>query len=153
MKSIGIVGSRRRDSKADLEVCRKVFLSVYEEGDIIVSGGCKQGGDRFAEIFIKEYNIPEDKVIIHYPDKSKLDPEKMKRNPRWAYAEINYARNTLIARDSDILIAVVAEDRKGGTEDTIKKAKKMQKTITYVPELTEEDRIKYKEDDFDPYGI
>ena len=45
----------------------------------------------------------------------------MKKNPRWAYAEINYARNTLIARDADDLIAVVAEDRKGGTEDTIKK--------------------------------
>ena len=142
MKKIGIIGSRRRDSTADLEVCRKVFLSVYEEGDIIVSGGCKKGGDRFAEIFIKEYNIPDDKVIIHYPDKTKLDPEKMKRNPRWAYAEINYARNTLIARDSDILIAVVAEDRKGGTEDTLNKAEKMGKSIVLVPQI-----------DFDPYSI
>ena len=31
-----------------------------------------------------------------------------------------YARNDLIVKDSDILIAQVAEDRKGGTENTIK---------------------------------
>jgi hypothetical protein len=140
MKRIGIIGSRRRDGLVDLEACRKVFLSVYQEGDIVVSGGCPKGGDRFAEIFIKEYNIPADRVIIHYPDKSKLDPEKLKKNPRWAYAEINYARNTLIARDSDVLICVVASDRTGGTEDTIKKAIKMGKVIKLV-------------EDFDPYAI
>jgi len=131
MKKIGIIGSRRRDSAEDMEACRKVFLSVYEKDDIIVSGGCKLGGDRFAEIFAKEYNIP---IIIHYPDKSKLDPEKLKKNVKWAYAEINYARNTFIAQDSDVIIAVVSQDRKGGTEDTIKKAEKMGKSIVLVPQ-------------------
>lgn len=144
MKTIGIIGSRRRDSTADLEICRKVFLGHYEKGDRLVSGGCPKGGDKFAEIFAKEYNIP---IKIHYPDKSKLDPEKMKKNPKWAYAEINYARNTLIAQDSDVLIAVVASDRKGGTEDTVKKAEKMNKIIVLVPEATE------IVDDFDPYSI
>jgi len=139
MKVIGIVGSRRRDSTVDLEACRRIFLSVYKDGDTIVSGGCPKGGDKFAEIFSKEYNIP---ITIHYPDKSKLDPEKLKKNAKWAYAEINFARNTLIAKDSDVLIAVVASDRKGGTEDTVKKAEKMGKTIILVPE-----------DEFDPYSI
>ena len=61
----------------------------------------------------------------------------MKKNPRWAYAEINYARNTLIARDADELIAVVAEDRKGGTEDTIKKflKKTTENHLHLVPQL------------------
>lgn len=124
MKKIGIVGSRRRDSEEDLETCRRILLEIYKEGDTLVSGGCPKGGDRFAEIFAKEYNIP---IKIHYPDKSKLDPEKLKKNIKWAYAEINFARNTLIAQDSDVLIAVVASDRKGGTEDTIKKAEVMNK--------------------------
>jgi predicted Rossmann fold nucleotide-binding protein DprA/Smf involved in DNA uptake len=155
MNKIGIVGSRRRDTTADLEACRKVFLSIYEKGDTLVSGGCPKGGDKFAQIFAKEYNIP---INIHYPDKSKLDPEKMKSNPKWAYAEINYARNTLIAQDSDILIAVVASDRKGGTEDTLKKATKMNKTIVLVPEADLEDLedledTKKSLDDFDPFSI
>lgn len=149
MKSIGIIGSRRRDTTADLEVCRKVFLEHYEQGDVIVSGGCKQGGDRFAEILAREYNIP---IKIHWPDKSKLDPEKMKKSPKWAYAEINYARNTLIAQDSDILICVVASDRKGGTEDTVKKAIKMGKTIVLVDQVKQPDQP-CQEEQFDPYNI
>ena len=60
-----------------------------------------------------------------FPDKSKLDQELLKVNGRAAYAQINYARNTLIAQDSDVLIACVAADRKGGTEDTICKWKKL----------------------------
>ena len=132
MKNIGIVGSRRRDTEEDFKACEKAFLSIYEEGDCIVSGGCPKGGDKFAEIIAKKINLPKENLIIHYPDKTKLDPEKLKKNPKWAYAEINFARNTLIAKDSDVLIAVVASDRKGGTEDTIKKADKMGKKIVLV---------------------
>jgi hypothetical protein len=117
MKHIGIVGSRRDDA-LDFMSIAEVFWTLYFPGDIIVSGGCPKGGDRFAEILA---DIVRCEIIIHYPDKLKLDPKLLKDYPRAAYAQINYARNSLIARDSDILIASVAPDRKGGTEDTIKK--------------------------------
>lgn len=123
---IGIVGSRRRNEVEDflkVETALKVYFSVYPE-ITVVSGGCKKGADKFAEDLIEKYNLPK---IIHLPDKSKLDPILLKKNPRAAYAIINYERNTLIANDSDILIACVAFDRKGGTEDTIKKYIKMGK--------------------------
>lgn len=128
MVKIGIIGSRRRDSEDDLKKTRSAFQKLTKIFGIknlsIVSGGCPKGGDRFAEIIAKEYDVP---IKIHRPDKSKLDPNKMKNNPRWAYAEINYARNTLVAEDSDIIIACVSDDRKGGTEDTIKKFISMKK--------------------------
>jgi hypothetical protein len=123
MINIGIVGSRRMDTDDDLFLCINKFVEIARHLDTeiqIVSGGCKLGGDRFAEIIAKEFNIP---ILIHYPDKSKLPLEPK----RWDFARINYDRNTDIARDSDILIAVVARDRKGGTEDTIKKYKKFKK--------------------------
>jgi len=141
MKKIGIIGSRRRDTKADLNLCREIFLSIYEDGDIIVSGGCKKGGDKFAEIIAEELGLTVEnkKLILHLPDKSKLDPDKMERNPKWAYAEINFARNGLIADDSDVIVAVVAEDRKGGTEDTIKKflKRKSEEDLILVPQVPE----------------
>lgn len=121
---IGIVGSRRRDTARDLQEVRHALiseLSNYTDREIIiVSGGCPKGGDRFAEMLAEELDL---RTIIHYPDRSSLP------NPphRWDFARINYERNTLIARDSDILIACVASDRKGGTEDTIKKYLKMGK--------------------------
>lgn len=119
MKVIGIVGSRRRDTKEDLEECRKVFLENYEKGDSLVSGGCPHGGDFFAIIFAKEYSIP---IKIH-----KAEWDKYGKSA-------GFKRNTYIAEDADILICVVAPDRTGGTEDTRKKAEKMGKKIILVPQ-------------------
>jgi len=116
MKTIGIIGTRRRDVEPDYNLVKDKFFQLYEPGDIIVSGGCKQGGDRFAEIIAQRYNIP---IVIYHPEPVAAG------SPRWKYTQANYARNTLIAQYSAIIIACVAEDRKGGTEDTIKKFKKL----------------------------
>jgi len=102
---------------------------VYRPKDSIVSGGCQWGGDRFAEKIAREFGIT---ITIYYPRSEDLDKALLEMNSRAAFAKINYARNTLIAQHCDVLIAVVAEDRTGGTEDTIKKALKLKKRIIYV---------------------
>jgi len=108
---IGIIGSRRRNTEEDLNKVTKVFNKLKSEySEIsIVSGGATKGGDKFAEIIACLQNIP---IKIYYPD--------------WnIYGRIaGFIRNTDIAKESDILIACVHEDRLGGTEDTIKKFKK-----------------------------
>lgn len=129
LRMIGIVGSRRRDDEADFHACLAAFDEVYVQGDCIVSGGCEEGGDRFAEIIAEQYGIAP---MIHYPNEDDLDQGLLARNRRAAYAKIDYARNTLIAQDCDILIAVVAPDRTGGTEDTINKARRLHKKIILV---------------------
>ena len=105
-RTIGIVGSRRRNSPADKALLKKAFFSIYRPGDTIVSGGCPKGADRFAEEIAAECNIP---IRIH--------------SAQWDIygRSAGFKRNTYIAHDADILIAVVAEDRRGGTEDTIRK--------------------------------
>ena len=106
MKTIGIVGTRQRFFKGDFFKVREAFQNVYEEGDRICSGGCPRGADNFAELIAKENGTS---ILIHYPNWYK--------HGRAA----GFVRNTLIAQDSDILIACVSANRKGGTEDTIKK--------------------------------
>ena len=128
MKTIGIIGSRSRDSKADLEATRRVFDSVYEKGDRIVSGHCPQGGDKYAEIFAKELGLTEKsgRLVLHRPDWDKHGKGA------------GFVRNTYIAEDADILIAVVKDNDNpliGGTGDTIKKATKMDKQILLVPQV------------------
>lgn len=111
---IGIVGSRRRNEISDYAAVRDAFLSLWENRTLydgkaiteIVSGGCPKGGDRFAEELSKHFDVD---MTIFYP--------KWKKYGKVA----GLIRNTYIARDSDVLIACVAADRKGGTEDTIKK--------------------------------
>lgn len=109
LKVIGIVGSRRRDTDLDLCLTEEAFEEIYEKGDTIVSGGCPFGGDRFAERIARICKVP---IKIHKPDWAKHG------------RSAGFNRNSYIAKDADVLIAVVASDRKGGTEDTIKKFQK-----------------------------
>lgn len=128
MKYIGIVGSRRRNSFEDNDLVIDTLESIYDDGDVMVSGGCKQGADSFAKDI--HLNTNGAVALIEFlPDSQKrefLISEK-RVPPRAAHAIVNYERNTLIAEQSDILIACVAPDRKGGTEDTIKKFLKKNK--------------------------
>lgn len=112
MKIIGIIGTRRRDTEKDYKLVKKAFLEVYKKGDIICSGLCPKGGDRFAVILASVYNT-----------KTLWFPADWKKYGRAA----GFIRNTNIAELSDILIACVASDRKGGTEDTINKYLKLGK--------------------------
>lgn len=116
-KMIGIVGSRRRDGLEDYRACLAAFETVYRPGDKLVSGGCPLGGDRFAEMIAKARGLT---ITIHCPDWNGLG------------RRAGFARNTSIARDADVLIAVVAEDRTGGTEDTIRKAQSLGKKVVYA---------------------
>ena len=108
-KTIGIIGTRRRDTFYDFNIVYNMFTKHYIDGDSICSGLCPEGGDRFAVIIADRLGLPDDKKIWHPAEWDK-----------YGYSA-GYKRNTYIARDSDVLIACVADDRKGGTEDTIKK--------------------------------
>jgi hypothetical protein len=105
-KTIGIIGTRKRDSKQDFRLVYSEFEKVYEEGDTICSGLCPKGGDRFAVILSEMY----DTKVLWFP-------------VQWGkYGKsAGFRRNTDIAENSDILIACVSPDRKGGTEDTVRK--------------------------------
>jgi hypothetical protein len=116
-KVIGIVGSRRRDSLEDYKKIIDKVIEIYEKGDTFCSGGCSSGADKFAEEISDALQIP---IQIHYA--------KWHTYGRGA----GFMRNTLIAEDSDVLIACVAEDRIGGTEDTIKKFQQLGKTRVYL---------------------
>ncbi len=114
---IGIVGSRRRDTEEDFNIVKEKFFEIYSDGDKICSGLCPHGADRFALIISDRYNI----TPIWFP----AEWEKYGKNA-------GKRRNTDIAKTSDILIACVAPDRKGGTEDTIKKFEKFHKRKSII---------------------
>lgn len=126
-KVIGIIGSRRRDSDIDFKVVMDQFRKYYNDGDKICSGGCPKGGDRFAEKIAGMMGLTRDNehLIIYRPE------PVPKGSPKYEYAKAFYERNTLVAMDSDILIACVDPSRTGGTEDTIKKWKKFHKHSLY----------------------
>ena len=112
-KVIGIVGSRRRATDADQLLLMGEFTKIFNPGDRLVSGGCPTGGDAYAEWIAKKKGLT---ITIHYPN--------------WdAGKHAGFERNSKIAEDCDILLALVASDRTGGTEDTIEKTKALGKKV------------------------
>ena len=114
MKKIGIIGTRKRNIITDFHQVKEAFFEIYEEGDWIVSGHCPKGGDAFAEKIAYDHGIP----ILLFPPKKKIREEF-------------FARNTLIAEYSDIIIACLINPQdslediykrtSGGSEDTLRK--------------------------------
>lgn len=113
MKKIGIIGTRKRNIITDYHIVKDAFFEIYEEGDWICSGGCPKGGDAFAEKIAYDYGIP----ILLFPPKKKT-------------REFYFARNVLIAKHSDIIIAClinshetieeILQRKSGGSEHTLK---------------------------------
>lgn len=116
MKTIGVIGTRKRNTGEAWKKVKAVLDEVYEEGDRLCSGGCETGADRFAEKYAKMIGC---ELIIFYPNYS--------RYGRGA----PIVRNGAVARTSDMLIACVINPddgieevlkrKSGGTEDTLRK--------------------------------
>ena len=121
---LAIVGSRRRNSKFDEEIVQGIILVAYAYWPdlVVVSGGCEKGADAFAKRMCSTAQIP---LVEHLP---RLEPGL----PYTTAVRRYYERNYRIANDCDALVALVADDRKGGTENTIKYAKKLKKPVFLV---------------------
>lgn len=131
--NIGVVGSRRRNTLQDFVLVglalSELLIDAQEVeymGSIrLVSGGCEKGADSIVLFLTDHFELA--KPIIHLPVLPDDWDELVGIQRKWAYAKAAYARNKLIARDSTVLIACAALDRKGGTEDTVKSFKKLHK--------------------------
>jgi len=126
MTRIGIVGSRRwLDRNAIVEI-----VASLPPDCIVVSGGAA-GPDSWAVAAARRRGLQVREHLPEHPDK---------HAPRWAFTRAYHARNQSIVDDVDRLIAFVASDRKGGTEDTIKRARRAGKPVElHLPMRSQQD--------------
>ena len=124
---IGMVGSRRRNSQKDFgKLIVKLGNLERKTGRFIkkiVTGDCCEGGDKFAKEIAHMFGY---ELEVKY----KLDPETGEKLTRYIddyfeFTDICYDRNEEVAKEPlDYLLALVAPDRKGGTENTIRHFKR-----------------------------
>ena len=125
---IAIVGSRRYENKKRIKDF--IFKIKQEKGvdTIIVSGGCKDGADRYAKKYALELGLQYEE----YPPFHEVHnmyctiPESRYSKP---YSVKNFfARNKIIAGTSDIIVAFIPEGvEANGTQNVLEYAKKFDK--------------------------
>jgi predicted Rossmann fold nucleotide-binding protein DprA/Smf involved in DNA uptake len=104
---IAIVGSRRRTDRESVVAC----VAELAPDTVVVTGGAR-GPDQWAE----EAGLARGLAVVA------CKPDLAGVRGRWEAAERHYARNQRIVDEADRIIAFVAPDRRGGTEDTIRRA-------------------------------
>jgi ribosomal protein L30E len=114
--NLAVVGSRVYHDRTVVYYFLAEYLKVYGDELVIVSGGCPQGPDNFAEDFASLHNIPTKIYRANWNEFGKA---------------AGFIRNTTIVDNCDEVIAFW--DRKSnGTKDTITKAEKQNKEVIIV---------------------
>lgn len=116
-----IVGSRRRSSLYDRELVFSIVQHIKEMGGSVTSGACRIGADKFAREACDILGVE----ILEFPVEGEFEN-------RWEFAKSAYARNEKIAEACDVCFALVADDRTGGTENTIDHCHRLGKKVFLV---------------------
>ena len=130
---IGIIGSRKYEKKRTIKDFIFRIKEKYGENVTIVSGGCKDGADRYAKKYAIEFGL----------DYEEYPPAHQAHNLYCVLPENRYGkdysvrhffvRNKIIANVSDMVIAFIPEGIKSnGALDTIKQAKKQGKKVKII---------------------
>lgn len=127
MYAAGIVGSRRRNTLTDKRIVNRLVDMLYanhKDNLLIVSGHCSQGADTFVEEAAAMFS-PHIKTLIFPVDKKDV-------KNKWDFRTKAFERNIKIAQSSTSIFALVAQDRMGGTENTIEHALSLKKPVFLV---------------------
>ena len=125
---VAIVGSRRYENKKKIKDFVFKLKQQYGDKTIVVSGGCKQGADRYAKKYALELGLQYEE----YPPFHEVHnlyctmPESRYDKP---FSMKNFfARNKIIAGTSDIIVAFIPEGVEArGTMNVLEYAKKFDK--------------------------
>ena len=130
---IGIVGSRRYESKKKIKDF--IFKLKQEHGTdtTIVSGGCKDGADRYAKKYALELGLQYEEYPPFHDVYNIHCPMSESRYGKPYHIKNYFARNKIIAGTSDIIVAFIPNGIKSnGAMSTIKYAEKFDKKTIII---------------------
>ena len=130
---IAIIGSRTYENTRKIKNLLTELRKKFAEDLVIISGGAKQGADKYVKKYALEFGI------IY----KEFNPAHTPQNLYSAMSEGYYAkpyhvsqfhhRNMLTARDCDYMIALVpAGSKANGSESAIKQAIKLDKKVVII---------------------
>ena len=125
---VAIIGSRRYENKKKIKDFVFKLKQQYGDKTIIVSGGCKQGADKYAKKYALELGLQYEE----YPPFHEVHnlycslPESRYDKP---FSMRNFfARNKILVGTSDFIVAFIPEGvEANGTKNVLEYAKKLNK--------------------------
>ena len=125
---VAIIGSRRYENKKKIKDFVFKLKQQYGDKTIVVSGGCKQGADRYAKKYALELGLQYEE----YPPFHEVHnlycslPESRYDKP---FSMRNFfARNKIIAGTSDFIVGFIPKGVEArGTMNVLEYAKKLNK--------------------------
>ena len=130
---IGIIGSRKYEKKRSIKDFIFRIKEKYGDTITIVSGGCKDGADKYAKKYAIEFGLQyEEYPPAHHPH-NLYCPLPESRYGR-KYSPKNYhVRNKIIAGTSDFVVGFIPEGVEArGTMNTIQYAEKFDKKTIII---------------------
>ena len=130
---IGIVGSRRYENKKKIKDFIFKLKQEHGTGTIIVSGGCKDGADRYAKKYALELGLQYEEYPPFHEVHNLYCPLPSSRYSKPYSIKNFFARNKIIAGTSDMVVGFIPDGVEGrGTLNTIEYAKKLEKKYVII---------------------
>ena len=125
---IAIVGSRRYENKKKIKDFIFKIKQQYGNDTIIVSGGCKQGADKYAKKYTLELGLQyEEYPPFHEVHNLYCVLPESRYNKDFSMRNF-FVRNKIIASVSDFIVAFIPNGVEAkGTISTLEYAKKLDK--------------------------
>ena len=130
---VGIVGSRRYENKRKIK--EFIFKLKEEHGTntIIVSGGAKQGADKYAKKYALELGLQYEEYPPFHEVHNLYCPLPESSYSKPYSVKYFFARNKIIAGTSDFVVGFIPENvEANGTMNTLKYAEKFDKKTIII---------------------
>ena len=125
---IAIVGSRRYENRKKIKDFIFKLKQEYGTDTIIVSGGCKDGADRYAKKYALELGLQYEEYPPFHEVHNLYCTMPSSRYGKPYSIKNFFARNKIIAGTSDIIVGFIPEGVEArGTMNVLEYAKKFDK--------------------------
>ena len=125
---VAIVGSRRYENKKKIKDFVFKIKEQYGTDTIIVSGGCKQGADRYAKKYALELGLQYEEYPPFHEVHNLYCTMPSSRYGKDFNMKNFFARNKIIVGTSDFIVAFIPEGvEANGTKNVLEYAKKFDK--------------------------
>ena len=130
---VGIIGSRRYENKKKIKDFIFKIKNEYGEDTIIVSGGCKDGADKYAKKYALELGLQYEEYPPFHEVHNLYCPLPESRYNKPYSVKNFFARNKIIAGTSDFIVGFVPDGvDANGTMSCIKYAKQFEKKFVII---------------------